>query len=466
MCETPASVTGLLALGGPVARRLPGFVPRPPQLELAAAIEQALADGRHLVAEAGTGTGKSFAYLLPAAAWADRHQGQGPVVISTRTIALQEQLEHKDLPFLHAVLPFEWSSVTAIGRGNYVCLRRMHLARREQHLFEDLALRRELEAIVAWSVRSRDGTRFELDPPPSAAAWEEVQAEHGNCLHRACPHFEQCHWQRARRRMQTAQVLVVNHSLYLADLALRIAGAAYLPQHRVVVFDEAHHLERVATESLGLRLGPRTVPWHLRRLHGRRNDQSLLAPHGPPAARTLCEEAHLQHDAFFAGLEARLARAAARDGLTLGDERLDEPLTPVLLALAEQVANAALAVEQVDVRMELQADCLAGVWSHSTQRRNLLEENDVEEAMNAAAAVGDDRIQTQATGTVTPETDRIEGWFSPVPAWWTKTLQQSGFVKTEEPNGLSPCFKRFSNEFDITLLENHFYYTMGDSDLF
>jgi ATP-dependent DNA helicase DinG len=355
MCETPASVTELLATGGPVARRLPGFVPRPQQLELAAAIEQALADGRHLVAEAGTGTGKSFAYLLPAAVWADRHQGQGPVVISTRTIALQEQLEHKDLPFLHAVLPFEWSSVTAIGRGNYVCLRRMHLARREQHLFEDPALRRELEAIVAWSVRSRDGTRFELDPPPSAAVWEEVQAEHGNCLHRACPHFEQCPWQRARRRMQTAQVLVVNHSLYLADLALRIAGAAYLPQHRVVVFDEAHHLERVATESLGLRLGPRTVPWHLRRLHGRRSDQSLLARHGTPAARTLCEEARLLNDAFFAGLAAKLARAAARDGQALGDERLDEPLTPVLLALAEQVANAALAVEQVDVRMELQA---------------------------------------------------------------------------------------------------------------
>ena len=107
MSDLDTSMAALLGAEGPIARRLPGFEARQQQLDLASAIERALQGGNHLVAEAGTGTGKSFAYLLPAAAWADRNQGQGPVVISTRTIALQEQLEKKDLPFLHAVLPFE-----------------------------------------------------------------------------------------------------------------------------------------------------------------------------------------------------------------------------------------------------------------------------------------------------------------------------------------------------------------------
>ena len=232
-------------------------------------------------------------------------------------IALQEQLEQKDLPFLHAVLPFEWSSVTALGRNNYLCLRRMHLAERDQHLFEDPAKHAQLRRIVDWSLSTRDGTRQSLAFTPDGEVWEEVQAEHGNCLQRACKHYDHCHWQRARRRMQTAQVLVVNHALYFADLALRMAGASYLPAHRIVIFDEAHHLERTATESLGLRVGPRTVGWHLRRLHARRSEKSLLSRHGTPTARILWEEAHHHNEAFFAQLQERLETADSGEGLAL-----------------------------------------------------------------------------------------------------------------------------------------------------
>jgi ATP-dependent DNA helicase DinG len=349
------AVDGLLGPEGPIARRLPDFEVRPQQLELARAVERALEQKRHLIAEAGTGTGKSFAYLLPAAVHADRHQGEGPVVVSTRTIALQEQLEHKDLPFLHAVLPFEWSSVTAIGRNNYLCLRRMELAEREQHLFGDPERHDQLRRIVDWSIRCKDGTKQELAFPPLPEVWEEVQAEHGNCLQRACKHYQRCHWQRARRRMQTAQVLVVNHALYMADLALRIAGASYLPAHRVVVFDEAHHLERVATESLGFRVGRSTVAWHLRRIHGRRSERSLLARHGNAAAHLLWEEAHQHGEAFFAELQERLVRSDTREGLALRDELLEEPLTPVLRALSSELANAAVRTDQVDAQMELRA---------------------------------------------------------------------------------------------------------------
>ena len=348
-------VHSLLGPQGPIARRLPDFEVRPQQLALAEAVQRAIRDGRHLIAEAGTGTGKSFAYLLPAAAHAEAHMADGPIVVSTRTIALQEQLEHKDLPFLHAVLPFEWSSVTAIGRNNYVCLRRMEQAQRERHLFEDPERSDQLQKIVAWSLSTAEGTRQDLPFPPAPEVWEEVQAEHGNCLQRACKHYDRCHWQRARRRMQTAQVLVVNHALYFADLALRMAGASYLPAHRVVIFDEAHHLERTATESLGLRVGRSTIGWHLRRLHGRRSERSLLARHGGPAARILWEEAHQHGEAFFGELEDRLRQGGKSEGLPLGDLLLEEPLTPVLRALSTELGRAAASVEEVDARMELQA---------------------------------------------------------------------------------------------------------------
>jgi ATP-dependent DNA helicase DinG len=346
------SVHSLLQPDGPIARRLPGFELRPQQTQLAAAIERALSTRRHLIAEAGTGVGKSFAYLLPAALHADQNQGQGPVVISTRTIALQEQLEKKDLPFLHAVLPFEWSSATAVGRNNYLCLRRMHLAEREESMLDDDERLGQLHKIVRWSMQAHDATKMELPFPVLPEVWEEVQAEHGNCQNRACKHYDQCSWQRARRRAETAQVLIVNHSLYFADLALRLAGATFLPEHRVVVFDEAHHLERVATESLGLRASAASVGWHLRRLHPRRSEKSLMSRHGTPRARLLLEELRLCNDAFFEMLQARLDE---RTDQSLGDETLDEPISPLLGQLAQELGAAAARVEHVDVKMELQA---------------------------------------------------------------------------------------------------------------
>lgn len=364
MTEEPLDVKQLLGPDGPIARRLQDFEVREQQLQFSLAVANALHHGKHLIAEAGTGTGKSFAYLLPAALHADQHQGAGPVVISTRTIALQEQLEHKDLPFLHAVLPFEWSSVTAIGRNNYLCLRRMHQAEREQNLFEDPERHAHLRRIVDWSMSTQEGTRQDLDFPPRPEVWEAVQAEHGNCLQRACKHYNQCHWQRARRRMQTAQVLVVNHALYFADLALRIAGASYLPAHRVVIFDEAHHLERTATESLGMRIGRSTVGWHLSRIHKRRSEKSLLVKYGSPAARLLWEEAHQLNEAFFDSLQDRLRSGATEasgnagrsgESLALHDTDVDEGLSPILRALSSELATAAMRTEQVDAQMELQA---------------------------------------------------------------------------------------------------------------
>jgi len=352
------NVRELLSPGGTVARRLPGYEERPEQVELAEAVDHAFRERRHLVAEAGTGVGKSFAYLLPAVLHALRNPGRGPVIVSTRTIALQQQLERSDLPFLNAVLPLEWSAVTAVGRGNYVCLRRLAMAENDRGLFEDREWRRQLEEIRTWAGLTREGTRMDIPFEPEEAVWDEVKAESGNCLHRACPHYDPCPYQRGRRRMQTAQILVVNHALYMADLALRAAGAGYLPEHEVVVFDEAHHLERVATEGLGLRIAPGTIQWHLRRLYSKKNRSSLLARYGTPRTLVLVQEVGMLAEQFFADLTERLhrgGRQGARDGVALGDEVLTTPLLDALFRLADDVAGRVLAVQKLDHRMELTA---------------------------------------------------------------------------------------------------------------
>lgn len=348
------SVQGLLGPGGAIARRLPDYEQRPQQLQLATAIETALGERRTLFAEAGTGVGKSFAYLVPALLHALRNRGTGPVVVSTRTIALQQQLEHKDVPFLQSVLPLEFSAVTAVGRSNYLCMRRFQLAERERrNLFHDESFSAEFASVAGWVATTRDGLRTGLPQPVAHEVWEEVQAERGNCLHKACPHFEPCHYQRGRRRMATAQVLIVNHALYMADVALRMAGARYLPPHRVVIFDEAHHLERVATEHLGLRLSRGAVRWHLRRLHPRNADRSLLARHGSDRARLRVRQVEDAGEEFFGDLDARLGHD--RQHLALETEPLDDLLDGPLLALTQELAACASGIEDVSLRTELLA---------------------------------------------------------------------------------------------------------------
>ncbi|MEZ5964699.1 MAG: helicase C-terminal domain-containing protein [Planctomycetota bacterium] len=366
--EPADSVRALLGPDGHVARRLHAYEHRPQQLELATAIEDALAAQQHLVAEAGTGVGKSFAYLVPAIGHALRHRGAGPIVVSTRTIALQQQLEHKDVPFLQSVLPLEFTAVTALGRNNYVCLRRLDLARRDQGaLFHEPSLEDDLDLVAQWSLQTRDGTRQDLPRPVDQQVWDEVQAERGNCLHKACRHFDACPYQRGRRRMGAAQILIVNHALYMADLALRMAGARYLPAHRVAIFDEAHHLERAATDHLGLRLTPNTVRWHLRRLQPRNRERGLLSRFGSPRARFLLREVEEAGEAFFGELEGRLA--TTRDArVALGDEPLVDTLSEPLLSLSQELVACAAAITDVSQRTEMlaRAQGLEGVRAVAT----------------------------------------------------------------------------------------------------
>lgn len=338
MDAPPPPPGSILAPDGPVARRLERYEERPEQQAMLAAVEQALARGAHLLVEAGTGVGKSFGYLVPALHHAARTGER--VLVSTRTIALQDQLDRKDIPLLSAVLPYEVTAVVAKGRNNYLCLRRLERALKlSADLFDDSASRIRLQEIAAWAGQGGTGTLSDLPFKPPPAVWEQVQAESGNCSQRRCPHYEACFYQQARRRMEAARVLVVNHALYFSDLALRIQGAVYLPDHTVVIFDEAHTVEKVATECLGASIGPGRLEHLLARLHSGRTAKGLLAALACEEAIEAVGEARAAGQAFFE--EAR--RWQEKHDPT-GQGRLldDDPFVPNTLSLPLSILSETL----------------------------------------------------------------------------------------------------------------------------
>ncbi len=270
------NVVQMLSPDGPIAGRLDHYESRPQQIEMAEAVGQAFDKSEHLIVEAGTGVGKSFAYLLPAIERAVEHQER--VVISTRTIALQEQLINKDIPFLRSVLPVDFSVVLVKGRSNYVGLRRLAAASRQQaQLFVDDRVRNELWRIEDWAGKTGDGSLSDLDPQPAPEVWDRVRSERDNCMGRRCPHYEPCFFQRARRRAERAQILVVNHALFFSDLALRARGAGILPDYDRVVLDEAHTMENVAGDHFGIHVTDGQIRYLLNTLHNERTQRGVLA---------------------------------------------------------------------------------------------------------------------------------------------------------------------------------------------
>lgn len=246
---SPERIAALLGPGGVVANNLAGYEDRPEQLRMAFAVGEAFNRGQLAVIEAGTGTGKSLAYLVPAILWALDNEER--VVVSTNTINLQEQLIRKDLPFLQRAAELEFRAVLVKGRNNYLCRRRAETARLEPGLF-DAELTEEFAAILEWATVSHEGSREELTFQPRHEVWEEVCCEADQCARVRCGHYGNCFFHKARRQAAQADMLVVNHALLLSDLALRhqtdnYSSAAVLPPFDRIVLDEAHHLEDVAT---------------------------------------------------------------------------------------------------------------------------------------------------------------------------------------------------------------------------
>ncbi len=280
----PSTLQNILGPEGAIARRLgEKYEHRPQQLEMAEAVSEAFNQGHHLLVEAGTGVGKSFAYLLPAIDYAVKNKKR--VVISTHTISLQEQLIEKDIPLIQSLLPDEFTAVLVKGRSNYLCQRRLEQTRsRQSYLFEDQKQLESLWMIEEWvqqSIQDRGmGSLAELPSVPEPAVWDKVCAEQGNCLGKKCSFYQACFWQAAKRRMNLGNVLVVNHALFFSDLALRMSGINYLPKYDLLILDEAHTVEDVAGQHFGLKISEAGLKYNLRSLYDLKRGKGMLSVHG------------------------------------------------------------------------------------------------------------------------------------------------------------------------------------------
>ncbi len=341
-----------LAADGPLAAALDGFEDRPQQRQMAEAVAEAFETPHHLAVEAGTGVGKSFAYLLPALDQLLRNPGKR-VVVSTHTIALQEQLVGKDIPLLLRALDVNIKAELVKGRQNYLGLRRLKQAtERADRIFNRTQLR-VLEQIVDWAYETTDGSLSDLHPEPPIDVWEKVRSEHGNCLGRRCPTFEPCFYQRARRRAEQAQLLVVNHALLMSDLLLRAQGAAVLPNYDLVVIDEAHMLEGVATDHLGLSVSSTQVHYLLSSLFNERTSKGYLAALGLEKQRERVVAVHREATRFFQALAEYQRTQGRSNGRIVRADVVVNSLSAALNDLARELTELRNRIERLEDQYEL-----------------------------------------------------------------------------------------------------------------
>lgn len=248
------SVEDLLGADGPFAREVPGFVPRAVQQTMASAVAAAIGERHALIAEAGTGTGKTFAYLVPALLSGKR------VIVSTGTKALQDQLFHRDLPRVRSVLGARLSAALLKGRANYLCLHRLDQARTDGR-FGSRDQVAQLQTIHAWSASTVSGDRAELaELPEDSPLWPRVTSTTDNCLGSDCPFFADCFVVKARRAAQEADLVVVNHHLLFADLAIKQEGfGEILPGAHAFILDEAHQIPELAGQFFSISLTTRQL---------------------------------------------------------------------------------------------------------------------------------------------------------------------------------------------------------------
>ncbi len=258
--------------------KVKNFEFREEQQRMAVAVAEALENGRHLVVEAGTGVGKSLAYLVPAVLWAVEHKRKA--VISTCTINLQEQLVCKDLPVLQKIIEKEFDVVLWKGRGNYLCPMRLQRAIVQADGLFTSPERAELERLRVWSERTTDGTLSDLAVEPDSRVWSEVCSEAHICTVKSCGGNARCFYQQARKRLLAADVVVMNHTLFFLNFAGQSddddSGTGYLFGNDFVIFDEAHTVEGIAGRQLGLAVSQYGLRQALQRLYNPKTKKGLF----------------------------------------------------------------------------------------------------------------------------------------------------------------------------------------------
>ena len=297
--------------GNGILSRSPNFEFRPQQQEMAIAVARALENREHLAVEAGTGVGKSLAYLIPAILFATANKKKA--VISTHTINLQEQLTEKDLPMLQQILPVPFTFTMLKGRANYLCTRRLQKAMQQSGNLFTSSEAEELQRIYEWSKRTTDGSLsgFEIEPDPKV--WSQVCSERGLCSPKICGHQSEfikandvCFFQRARNRILSSDVLVLNHTLFftlLGGIEEEMEGGIMF-RNDFVIFDEAHTMENVASKHIGLSLSYGQLRFALNRLWNPGTEKGLLATLRKGAEVKLVAELLDEAKGFFNNIES------------------------------------------------------------------------------------------------------------------------------------------------------------------
>lgn len=363
----PLNVLDILGATGAVARRLSHYEARPMQLEMAQAVYDAIENNHHLMVEAGTGVGKSFAYLTPAMLKIMENrekrgmfddmlsdEERARVVIATHTIHLQEQLIQKDIPFLQSVFPDEFSVVLVKGRSNYVCKRRLTNAMQQAHsLFSTAEEILETDRVYQWAQKTGEGAKQGLNPVPARTVWEEICCEQGNCLGKNCQYNKDCFYQKARRRVFNADILIVNHALFFSDLSVRMEDGQLLPKYTSVIFDEAHTIEEVAGEHLGLSVSNAGIIYMLGRLLNENGRKGILAPIAFKNFQPYVQKCRTECKRFFLAIENWLDERPNSNGRIREPNLFPNDLPEALMELAIELSTAVGMAPTMDMSQEL-----------------------------------------------------------------------------------------------------------------
>jgi ATP-dependent DNA helicase DinG len=347
---TGLDIRKILAPDGEISRSLASFEVRPEQIEMACEVQQAFLNARHLAVEAGTGVGKSFAYLIPAVDLAAN--GMGRILVSTFTITLQEQLINKDIPFLNSCMPQKFNAVLAKGRNNYLCkLRLKFTLQRESRLFDDKDS--ELHQIRDWAEQTKDGSLSDLPFLPNSRTWDRVKSEHGNCRGRKCLHFRDCFYWAARRRLENADIIVANHALLFSNLMLKEQGVSLLPDYKFVVLDEAHNIEHVAEDHFGIDLSNKRVKFVLDNLYNPRTHRGLLTHTDAKAAIELVDKINKESERFFKQIRQWYEQTKDETKGRCHKNFVEDTLSGHLKNLSRELAGLAKQKEDDDEKFEI-----------------------------------------------------------------------------------------------------------------
>src|SRR5881275_2163676 len=329
---------------------------RPQQQEMAVAVARILEEERHLVVEAGTGVGKSLAYLVPAILFALEQKKKA--IVSTQTINLQEQLVQKDIPILKKVLPIEFEAALMKGRQNYVCGRRLERAlQSEQELFTGPE-GGELQRLAEWARTTRDGSLSDLSVEPDPKVWVQVCSEAHICTQKTCGQDPRCFYQQARKRLLAADVIVLNHTLLFILLGSpdmqEERESGFLFPNDFIIFDEAHTVEQVASKQIGIGISQYGLRLTIQRLYNPRTRKGLFTVMRDAIGVRLAAELVEDVDKFFAAVDSKSNFRKGREFRVRDVELVPDTITTRLTALQARVADVVKRADDEILKAELQ----------------------------------------------------------------------------------------------------------------